>query len=100
MVEWRERPVAVIDIAGLAGLAPLQYQHQTRILIVRPGAGLEVIGVPVKTAIRWQTLPLPHQPSERELPRDLRHVRAMFQVGAEVLLIPDFGQFGRPAPTS
>jgi hypothetical protein len=58
-------------------------------LIVRPGAGREVIGVPVKTAIRCQTLPLPNPPRGRELPPDFQYVRAVFEMGAETLLVPD-----------
>jgi chemotaxis signal transduction protein len=100
MVQWRERPVAVIDIVGLAGLPPVSYERGDRILIVRSGAGAQVIGVPVKTAIRWETLPLPHRPCQRKLPLDLRYVRGVFDIGAEVLLIPDLNAivaaFGAP----
>jgi chemotaxis signal transduction protein len=102
MVQWRERPVAVIDIVGLAGLPPVSYERGARVLIVRPGAGAQVIAVPVKTGIRWQTLPLPHQPYPRELPLDLRYVRGVFDIGAEVLLIPDLNAivetFGTAGP--
>jgi chemotaxis signal transduction protein len=89
MVQWRERPVAVIDIAGLTGLAPFSLERQVRVLIVRPGAGAEIIGIPVETEIRWRTLPLPHQPYGRELPVNPRYVRGVFDIGDEVLLIPD-----------
>ncbi len=89
MVQWRDRPVAVIDIAGLAGLPPLPYEGDARILIVRPGADARIIAVPVETEIRWRTLPLPHQPYGRELPLDLRYVRGLFDIGDEILLIPD-----------
>lgn len=101
MVQWRERPVAVIDIVGLAGLPSVSYESGARILIVRPGEGPQVIGVPVNSGIRWQALPLPHQPWRRELPLDLRYVRGIFEMGAEVLLIPDLtaivDTFGTPA---
>jgi chemotaxis signal transduction protein len=89
MVQWRDRPVAVIDIAGLAGLPPLPYEADARILIVRPGLDARIIAVPAVTEIRWRTLPLPHQPYGRELPLDLRYVRGLFDIGDEILLIPD-----------
>jgi chemotaxis signal transduction protein len=110
LVNWRDRPVPVIDLAnrlGLAGLARSNANGRTRLMIARDkdhvlsvrsseGNALKrgsnqgtLVGFLVRPAIRLLRLPIAHQPSSRPLTLDRVLTRGMVELEKETLVIPD-----------
>ncbi len=95
LVNWRDRPVPVIDLdvrLGLASESPPSAEGRTRLIVVRDrgAAGQDVLaGVRIQPAIRVLRLPLAHRPSDRALPLDRALVRCVVELDDETLVIPD-----------
>ena len=110
LVNWRDRPVPVIDLAnrlGLAGLARSNANGRTRLMIARDkdhvlpvrsseGNALKrgsnqgtLVGFLVRPEIRLLRLPIAHQPSSRPLTLDRVLTRGMVELEKETLVIPD-----------
>ncbi len=119
LINWRDWPVPVIDLASRLGLAPEanpSANGRTRLIIVRdkghvlpvPSPALSpvegvverssskggsnqgtLVGFLVQPAIRVLRLPIAHQPCSRTLPLDQALTRAIVELENETLVIPD-----------
>jgi chemotaxis signal transduction protein len=113
LVNWRDRPVPVIDLAGRLGFAAeanLTSNERNRLIIARDKG--HVLPVPstvegnsskggtnqgtlasflVRPAIRVLRLPIAHQPCIRTLPLDQTLTRCIVELESETLVIPDIG---------
>jgi len=119
LVNWRDRPVPVIDLTSRLGLAPEANRSangRTRLIIARDkGHGLPVqspalspvegvveassskggsnqgalVGFLVRPAIQVLRLPIAHQPCSRTLPLDQTLTRGIVELENETLVIPD-----------
>lgn len=89
MINWRDRPVCVVDLGLMLGLAPIKFELVTRLLVARGSKTAQIVGIPVTADLRGGSLPIPHQPCHRALPLEQRYVRGMFELDPEVLVVPD-----------
>jgi len=119
LVNWRDRPVPVIALAGRLGLAPEatpSTNGRTRLIIARDksyaqpvpspalspvegvveGSSLKegsnqgrLVGFLVRPAIRVLRLPIAHQLCNRTLPLDQALTRGIVELENETLVIPD-----------
>ena len=113
LVNWRDWPVTVIDLAGRLGFAEeanLTSNERNRLIIARdkghvlpvpsavegssPKGGTNqgtLVGFLVRPAIRVLRLPIAHQPCSRTLPLDQALTRCIVELESETLVIPDIG---------
>ena len=111
LVNWRGRPVPVIDLARRLGLAPEaapSANGRTHLIIARdksyvlpvpnPAEGDSskgesnqgvLVGFPVRPAIRVLRLPIAHRPCRRTLPLDQTLTRGIAELENETLVVPD-----------
>jgi purine-binding chemotaxis protein CheW len=97
LVNWRDRPIGVLDLARHLGLPGSAIGPHSRLLIVRAARGSEAVGVVVRPTVRILRLPLPHRPSLRELPFDSSRTKAVVELKRETLVIPDLRRLGEVA---
>jgi chemotaxis signal transduction protein len=110
LVNWRDWPVPVIDLAGRLGFAAeanLTANERIRLIIARDkghvvnsskeGANQgTLVGFLVRPAIRVLRLPIAHQPCSRTPPLDQALTRCIVELESETLVIPDIrGLFRR-----
>jgi len=111
LVNWRGRPVPVINLARRLGLAPEaapSANGRTHLIIARdksyvlpvsnPAEGDSskgesnqgaLVGFPVRPAIRVLRLPIAHRPCRRTLPLDQTLTRGIAELENETLVVPD-----------
>jgi len=111
LVNWRDQPVPVIDLASRLGLAPekkLSAKERTCLIIVRDKGHVlpapsavegssskggsnqgALVGFPVRAAIQLLHLPIAHQPCRRTLPLDQTLTRGIVELENETLVVPD-----------
>jgi len=103
LVNWRDRPVPVIDLAGRLGLASeanLSANGRTHLIIARDkghvlgsskgGSNQDaLVGFLVRLAIRVLRLPIAHQPCSRTLPLNQALTRGIVELENETLVILD-----------
>jgi chemotaxis signal transduction protein len=111
LVNWRDWPVPVIDLAdrlGFAAEANLTANERIRLIIARDrgrvlpapsavegrsskgGANQgTLVGFLARPAIRVLRLPIAHQPCSRTLPLDQALTRCIVELESETLVIPD-----------
>jgi len=101
LVNWRGRPVPVIDLGRRLGLGSSLADGRTRLVIARdtgrPGKSTW-IGFPVRPAIQLLRLPVPHEPSSRSLSIDSTLIRGVVELEGETLVIPDLHTIVQVAP--
>jgi purine-binding chemotaxis protein CheW len=92
LVNWRGRPVPVIDLGRRLGLGSSLADGRTRLVIARDAGRLGKdtwIGFRVWPAIQLLRLPVPHEPSSRSLSIDETLIRGVVELEGETLVIPD-----------
>lgn len=111
LVNWRDRPVPVVDLTTRLGLAAFRPPGQTRLIIARdrglvpsssPGETNTgtLVGFPVRPATRLLRLPVAHRLCRLSLPLDQSLTRGIVELENEVLVIPDVRNILWPGPTS
>jgi purine-binding chemotaxis protein CheW len=111
LVNWRDRPVPVVDLTTRLGLAASRPPGQTRLIIARdrglvpsssPGETNTgtLVGFPVRPATRLLRLPVAHRPCRLPLPLDQSLTRGIVELENEVLVIPDVRNILWPGPKS
>ena len=92
LVNWRGRPVPVIDLDRCLGFGSSLADGRTRLVIARdtgrPGKSTW-IGFPARPAIQLLRLPVLHEPSSRSLSIDPTLIRGVVELEGETLIIPD-----------
>jgi chemotaxis signal transduction protein len=95
LVNWRDRPVPVVDLAGSLGLAPgenLSANGWSRLVVARDRGESNqgvLVAFLVRPAIRVLRLPVAHQPCSRTLSLDQALTRGIVELENETLVIPD-----------
>jgi len=95
LVNWRTRPVPVVDLdarLGLASQAKPSANGRTRLIITRDkGGGNQGLlgGFLVRPAIRVLRLPIAHQSCNRTPPLDQTLIRGVVELENETLVIPN-----------
>jgi chemotaxis signal transduction protein len=111
LVNWRDRPVPVVDLTTRLGLAASRPPGQTRLIIARdrglvpsssPGETNTgtLVGFPVRPATRLLRLPIAHRLCRLSLPLDQSLTRGIVELENEVLVIPDVRTILWPGPKS
>lgn len=97
LVNWRDRPVPVIDLGRRLGMAAeaAPVNGQTRLMIARAANQDALIGFLVESDIQVLRLPLRHQPCQQPLPLDQTLTRGSVELGDKTLVIPDIGGLHR-----
>ncbi|MBI4748484.1 MAG: chemotaxis protein CheW [Acidobacteria bacterium] len=94
LVNWRNQPVPAIDFGHLFGLGAALFEENTRLLIARTSASGELVAIPIQPSVKVQSLPLPYQPSRKEIPVNTTLAKGIFTLRNETLVIPDMNAFG------
>ncbi len=89
VVNWREWTVPVLDLSQRLGLALAIPSELSRLLIARPPSRSDLVGFLVRPAVRVLRLPIPHQPSTRDLGLDWSVVKGCVELKNETLVLPD-----------
>ncbi len=92
LVNWRNRPVPVINLNSRLGLAsPLNpsTNGQNRLIITRGTTRDTFVGFPIEPEIRMLRLPIAHHPCTRTLPLDQTLTKGSVELENETLAIPD-----------
>ncbi len=92
LINWRDRPVPVIDLAARLGLEsatkPVTNGH-TRLLIARGADQNTFVGFSIQAGVQVLRLPLAHQPASRILPLDQTLVKGAVNIEGKTLVLPD-----------
>lgn len=94
LVNWRNQPVPAIDLGRLFGLGAALFEENTRLLIAQTGVEGAFIAIPIQPSVKVQSLPLPYQPSRKEIPLNTTLAKGIFTLRNETLIIPDMNAFG------
>ena len=92
LVNWRDRPVPIIDLDARLGLAPQTKptaNRHTRLIIARGVDQDTFVGFAIQAGVRVLRLPLPHQPISNPLPLDQTLVKGAFDIEGKTLVLPD-----------
>ncbi len=99
LVNWRNRPVPVIDLDARLGLpsSTLSLDRRTRLLIVRSpnGSGMDVFAGLMIRQVRAIRLPLASKPCQYSLPIEKCLVSGMVDFDKETVAIPNISQILR-----
>jgi purine-binding chemotaxis protein CheW len=87
LANWRQEPVAVLDLAQRLGLPTQASGSAARFLIANTSAGK--IGFPIRPGSRVLRLPVVHHPCTQPPAVDWGLVRSLVELENEVLLVPD-----------
>lgn len=94
LVNWRNQPVPAIDLGRLFGLGAALFEENTRLLIAQTGVEGEFMAIPIQPSVKVQSLPLPYQPSRKEIPLNTTLAKGIFTLRNETLVIPDMNAVG------
>jgi chemotaxis signal transduction protein len=91
LINWRSRPVPVIDLNARLGLAarPMSSGEHHRFLMVRGYQPQSFVCLPIQPNVRMVQLPLAHRPSHRPLPLNKELVQGIFELEQGTLVIPN-----------
>ncbi|MGH7808066.1 MAG: chemotaxis protein CheW [Thermodesulfobacteriota bacterium] len=89
LVNWRNRPVPVIDLNVRLGIGLHSFESISRLLIARTQSNGELIGFHIKPNVSVQSLPIPNQVCSRVLRVDKGFTRGVFELENETLVVPD-----------
>lgn len=91
LINWRDRPVPVIDLDWRLGLrnALGGDTGRTRLLIARGRRPDALVGFLIHPSVRTLRLPIAHRASDRDLALDPRLTRGVIEMGNETVIIPD-----------
>ena len=91
LINWRNRPVPVIDLNMRLGLSarPISPGEHHRFLIVRGYQPQSFACIPIQPNARMVQLPLAYRPSNRPLPLHKELVHGIFELEQETLIIPN-----------
>ncbi len=89
LVNWRNRPVLVIDLNIRLGIGSPFFGGNSRLLIARTSSNSELVGFHIKPNVTVQSLPIPNQACSRDLPVDKALTRGLFELESETLVFPD-----------
>ncbi len=88
LINWRDRPVPVIDLEarlGLTSQTPPLVNGYSRLMIARE----TFVGFPIESGVQALRLPLAHQPSSQTLALDQNLVKGMVDIEGATLVLPD-----------
>lgn len=92
LVNWRNRPVPIIDLDARLGLEcdpDLSSNGQSRLMIARGTDQNALVGFFIRPAVQTFTLPIAHRPTTRTLAIDSTLVRGIVELKNETLIIPN-----------
>lgn len=89
LLNWRNSPVPIIDLAAGMGLRAPLTDEQSRLMIVRGFDKHSLVGFRIRPDVRVLRLPITHKLCDRELPFDRSLIRGAFELEKETLVIPD-----------
>jgi|GEM_PF-1222274 len=92
LVNWRNRPVPIIDLDARLGLKRdpgLSSNGQSRLMIARGTGQNALVGFFIRPAVQTFSLPIAHRPTTRTLAVDSTLVRGMVELKNETLIIPN-----------
>ncbi len=90
LVDWRERPIPVIDLNLRLGFeTQSDNSKKKRLLIARSTISDELVGFMVQPNVSVRNLPLPHRPSKHLVPS---LAKGIYESDTETLLIPDLDE--------
>ncbi len=102
MIDWQERPIALIDPARCVNSPPLARQPRTRVIVAAPPGSPEPVGLLIRPAVRVLRMPLAHQPRQRPLPFDADLAACVVELADETLVLLDLAAVAarcvRPCP--
>jgi purine-binding chemotaxis protein CheW len=87
LVNWRQEPVAVLDLARWLGLPTQENNDPVRLLIAATPAGK--VGFLIRPGSRVLRLPVAHRPCSQPPVVDWTLVRSLVELENETLLLPD-----------
>lgn len=91
LINWRNRPVPVVDLPQRIGLAPSLNNTYSRYAVVHDGIG-NFGCIPINADVRVVQLPIKHRPSSRPLPFNRKLAYGTFELDQETLIIPNIKQ--------
>ncbi len=100
LVNWRNRPVPVIDLNVRLGIGLHSFDSNSRLLIARTQSNGELIGFHIKPNVSVHSLPIPNQVSSRVLRVDKDFTRGVFELEDETLVVPDMDMVAAPYESS
>jgi len=89
LINWRNRPVPVIDLYKRMGLKDSQINDQTRFVVARTLSKGLIICFPVYFDVNVVKLPLPHEKLVLDSEIDMSFTKGTFKVEDYTLVIPD-----------
>ncbi|NIP38847.1 MAG: hypothetical protein GWM89_07280 [Candidatus Dadabacteria bacterium] len=89
LINWRNRPVPVIDLYKRVGLRDSQINDQNRFVIARTLSGGQDVCFPVCFDVNVRKLPLPHQKLSIDSDIDMSLTTGTFRADDYNLVIPD-----------
>jgi chemotaxis signal transduction protein len=89
LVEWRNVPLAVLDLSRRLGGPAAPMTPDGRLLIARAAHTRAFVGLAIRSQIRIHSLPMAHRVSTRHVPLQESLLRGRFELKNDMLLIPD-----------
>lgn len=89
LINWRNVPLAVIDLSRRLGGPAAPLTPDGRLLVVRAAKSRVFVGLAIQPQISIRALPLAHRVSTRRLPWSTSLLRGSFELDHTLLLIPD-----------
>ncbi len=89
LINWRNRPVPVIDLYKRIGFKNSKITDQTRFVVARTLTGGHIVCFPVYFDVNVKKLPLPHQKLPLESDIDMSLTKGTFKAEDYSLVIPD-----------
>ncbi len=97
LVEWRGRPIPMVDLAICLGRPATPSAAVRRFLIVRPARSFEPLALATGAEVHSRPMPLPHLPWAGPAPFPMSCVRGLFEMGGYPLVVPDLDEISAAA---
>jgi len=89
LVEWRGRPLPLVDLAACLGRPATPRDSVRRLLIARPARDAKPLALGIGFEVQSRSMPLTHQPWNGPSPFPLDYVRGLFEMDGRPLVVPD-----------
>ncbi|MEW6735269.1 MAG: chemotaxis protein CheW [Acidobacteriota bacterium] len=96
LVNWRDRPVPIIDLNARLGLERSSLLANDRFLIARSSTNNEWVGFAIQSNIKMQDLPIAYRSCTRNIALDHSLIRGLFELQDRLLVIPDIDTLCMP----
>lgn len=88
LINWRNRPVPLIDISIRLGFKPSDFKQHSRFVIVRTINHDQLIAFPVYEDVLVRKLPIDHSKVEMDLALNNTYTKGVFKIDTGTLVIP------------